>query len=171
MKKGFTVVELVVTISITAIIATFLLQLILSLNNIYLSSGIKTEIMNKQSLITNQINKKLIDKSLDSLTSCGNYCIKFNYIDNTNDIFKIDYTNNILTFGSFSTNLPADTYFKNVSVDIIYAATIDTTDKNAILNIKIPIKNDKIKDDFYINVVYQYNTDEVNIEYVNFEEN
>ena len=35
MKKGFTVVELVVTFSVTVVIATFLLQLILSLNNIY----------------------------------------------------------------------------------------------------------------------------------------
>jgi len=171
MKKGFTVVELVVTFSVTVVIATFLLQLILSLNNIYLSSGVKTEIMNKQSLISNQINKTLTEKSVRSLTSCGNYCLKFNYTDYTSDVFTIDYATNVLSFGDYSTNLPEDTYFKNVSVDIVYAATVDETDNNAILNIKIPIKNDNIKDDFYVNVAYQYNTDEANIEYVNFEGN
>jgi len=171
MKKGFTVVELVVTFSVTIVIATFLLQLILSLNNIYLSSGIKTEIMNKQSLISNQINKTLTEKSISSLTSCGNYCLKFNYSDYTSDVFTIDYATNILSFGDYSTNLPEDTYFKNVSVDIVYAATIDEDDDNAILNIKIPIKNDDIKDDFYVNVAYQFNTNDTNIEYVNFEGN
>lgn len=169
MKKGFTVVELIVSFSLTAVIATFLIQLVLSLNNIYKTSGVKTEIMNKQSLISNHINKTLSEKSISSLTSCGNYCLKFNYNDYTSDTFTIDYANNILTFGSYSTNLPENTSFKNVNVDIVYGATIDSNSNNAILNIVIPIYNDEFKNDnFSVNVAYQFNTDNTNIGYVNF---
>lgn len=165
MKRGFTVVELIITFSLTVVIATFLLQLVSSLNNLYKSSGIKTEILNKQSLISNKINKTLNEKSIVSLTNCGNSCITFNYSDDTSDIFKIDYANNILSFGNFTTNLPDETNFENVRIDIIYGATIDNNSNNAILNIVIPIYNKKISNDNYgVNIAYQFNSNILNLE-------
>ena len=169
MKKGFTVVELIITFSLAVVIATFLLQLVLSLNNLYQNSGIKTEILNKQFVISNKINKTLNEKELMSLTSCGNNCLNFNYSDNTKDIFKVDYSNNILQFGNLTTTLPSNTYFKNVNIDIIYSTTIDYDSNNAILNISIPIYNEKLNnEDFNVNIVYQYNSNKANISYVNF---
>lgn len=168
-KKGFTVVELIVSFSLTAVITIFLVQIVMALNNIYNSSGIKTELLTKQSLISSQINKKFSDKKISSVTSCGNYCLKFNYSDKTSDTFKIDYSNNTLEFGNYKTDLPEDTYFKDVKVDIVYGATIQNNINNAILNIVIPIYNDKLKDeDFGVNIAYQFNTDNSNIEYVDF---
>lgn len=169
MKKGFTVVELIITFSLTVVIATFLLQLILTLNNLYQNSGVKTELLNKQFIISNKINKTLNEKELVSLTSCGNNCLNFNYKDSTKDVFKIDYSNNILQFGNFTTTLPNDTYFKNVNIDIIYSTTIDYNSNNAILNINIPIHNDKLNnEDFNVNIAYQFNSNKANISYVNF---
>lgn len=168
-KKGFTVVELIVSFSLTAVITIFLVQIVMALNNIYNSSRIKTELLTKQSLISSQINKKFSEKKISSLTSCGNYCLKFNYNDNTSDTFKIDYANNILEFGNYATDLPEDSYFKDVKVDIVYGATIQNNINNAILNIVIPIYNDELKDEnFGVNIAYQFNTDNSNIEYVDF---
>lgn len=167
-KKGFTVVELIVSFSLTVVITIFLVQIVSALNNLYNNSGVKTELLTKQSLISSQINSKLNEKSISSLTDCGNYCIKFNYSDNTSDILKIDYANNTLEFGSFLTDLPNNSYFKDVRIDVIYAATVQTDVNNAMLNIVIPIYSDDIEGDYGVNIVYQFNSDNTNIEYFDF---
>ena len=171
-KKGFTLVELIVSFSLTVVISIFLIQLILSLKSLYDNSGIKTEILNKQSLISNQINKTFNKKKISSLSSCGENCININYIDNTTDILKIDYTTNTLQFGSFYSMLPSNTYFKPANVDIIYSGVVDKSSNDALLNINIPIENKDIKnEEFKINIIYQFNSNETNIEYVNFSSN
>ena len=60
-NKGITIVELVVSISILSIVVLFLFQLILSLKEVYTSSGVKTEMLNKQAIINREINEDLIN--------------------------------------------------------------------------------------------------------------
>ena len=79
MKKGFTVVELIVSFSLVMVIVIFLFQIVISLKNLYTNSGVKTELLNKQSLISNEINKKLSSNEIISLTKCGAYCVEFLY--------------------------------------------------------------------------------------------
>ena len=67
MKKGFTVVELIVSFSLVMVIVIFLFQIIISLKNLSTNSGVKTELLNKQSLISNEINKKLNNNEIISL--------------------------------------------------------------------------------------------------------
>ena len=64
-NKGITIVELVVSISILSIVVLFLFQLILSLKEVYTSSGVKTEMLNKQAIINREINEDLINKQLE----------------------------------------------------------------------------------------------------------
>lgn len=168
-KKAFTLVELIVSFSLAVVICIFLLQLILSLKTLYDNSGVKTEILNKQSLISNQINNTFNSKTISSLSNCGEACINVNYTDNTKDILKIDYNTNTLQFGNFYTTLPENTYFKNASVDIIYSGVVDNNSNDALLSIIIPIENERIKKEkFGLNIVYQFNSNKSNIEYVNF---
>lgn len=168
-KKGFTLVELIISFSLAVVICIFLLQLILSLKTLYDNSGVKTEILNKQSLISNQINKTFTSKSISSLSNCGENCIKVNYTDKTNDILKIDYNTNTLQFGNFHTTLPKNTYFKTPIIDIVYSGVVDNESNDALLYINIPIESkDLKKEEFKINVVYQFNSSNTNIEYVNF---
>ena len=164
MKKGFTVVELITSLSLVAIIAIFLTQIIINLNKMYQNSAIKTEVMNKQALISNYINKQLNEKEIASLSNCGTNCLKFNYTDSSSDEFKIDYNNNVLTFGSFKTNLPKNTSFKKVNFDVVYESSIREYGNNAILKITIPIFNDKLKkDNFDAVIYYQFDTRVINL--------
>ena len=91
MKKGFTVVELIVSFSLVMVIAIFLFQIVIGLKNLYTNSGLKTELLNKQSLISNEINKKLTTKGISTLSKCGSYCVEFLYSDGTSDKMTIDY--------------------------------------------------------------------------------
>lgn len=54
-KKGMTVVELVVAFSLSTVIALFLIQVVLFLKDTYMINGVKSELVLKQSLISDRI--------------------------------------------------------------------------------------------------------------------
>ena len=56
-KKGMTVVELVVAFSLSTVIALFLIQVVLFLKDTYMINGVKSELVLKQSLISDRIKR------------------------------------------------------------------------------------------------------------------
>ena len=56
-NKGFTMVELIASFSLTSIIVVMLLQIVFSLKEIQEYSDVKTELLTKQATISNKINK------------------------------------------------------------------------------------------------------------------
>lgn len=169
-KKGFTVVELIVSFALTMAVAVFLFQLVVILKNLYNNSGVKTELLNKQALISNKMNTTFDEKGLSLVTKCGSYCINFIYEDGTSDKLSIDYEENKIEFGSYATVLPSKSYFGEALIDIIYSSTFGANSNNAILDIQIPIYNDAFKEqNFGVNVVYQFNHLYSTIYAVNFD--
>ena len=59
MKKGFTVVELIASFTLAIIIAVLMFQVVLVLKGIFTNSGLKTQLLNKQALISDNIYKKI----------------------------------------------------------------------------------------------------------------
>ena len=119
-NKGVTIVELVVSISILTIIVLFLFQLILSLKEVYNSSGIKTEMLNKQAIINREINDDLYDKQLELARSCSTSpdiinCISFYFKDGTSKrlefIQKTDSSPAYLVYGDYKTELASGSDF------------------------------------------------------------
>ena len=164
-KSGFTVVELIVSFSITLTIAIFLFQIIVSLKNLYINSVLKTDLVNIQSLVSKEMNKKF-EKTISSINDCGKSCVEFIYEDNTKD--KLIVNNDSIEFGSYKTKLPEDSYFKNPSINIANAATFSENMNNSILIINIPIYNDKLKNDIKIKVLYQYDSNKYNLNSIDF---
>ena len=161
MKKGFTVVELIVSFSLTMVIVVFLFQIVISLKNMYTANSLKTELLNKQAIISDKINSSFNKKTITNVTKCGSYCLNFVYNDNTSEILKIDYNENSFQFGSYKTILPDNSYISNPSIDIVYSGTFLENSNNSILVINIPIYNEFFKNQNYgINVLYQYNSNE-----------
>ena len=171
-KNAFTVVELVVTFVLTATIAIFLFQIIIVLKNLYISYGMKTELLNKQSIISNKINESFKNKSLINVTKCGSYCLNFIYDDQTINKFFINENELSIEFGDYKTVLPTGSRFGDMKVDI-YISPVFNNDKNdSILTINVPIYNDSVKDEnIGINVLYQYNSVTTNITSILFENN
>ena len=61
-NKGFTLVEMLVSFTLSMILVIILFQLIINLKDIYMSSGMKTELIKKQYLMTNKIYTDLKKK-------------------------------------------------------------------------------------------------------------
>lgn len=158
-NKGFTLVELLVSFTLSMILIIIMFQLIINLKDVYMTSGIKTEMINKQYLMTNKIYKDLTEKKLTGISKCesGQNCINLSFSTGETKTFTVDLTNNTLNYDNYvvKTNNTS-----TIGTIIISSNTITETKK--ILTIKVPITNSNFKnDDFGINIVYPFNSNEV----------
>ena len=168
-KSGFTVVELIVSFSLALIIAVFLFQIIINLKNLYTNSVIKTELVNIQSLISREINSKFNSNKIVNITKCDSYCLNFAYENGESDKLSVNFDNKTIQFGSYTAKLPENSSFGSINIDSSYSATFSKTFNNAMILINIPIYNENFNDqNFGINIVYQYNSNENNIDIPEF---
>ena len=164
-NKGFTIVEMLSAFTLSSIIIIILFQLIINLKEIYSSSGIKTELLNKQYLMTNKIYNDLNEKIVQNISPCeeNNKCVTFTYSDGTIKKLEIDEINKTLAYDNYIIKLNSATNFGNIIID-----TSELTSQGRLLNIKVPIYNDLIKNtDFGINIVYRYD-DELTVNTTNY---
>lgn len=152
-KRGFTVVELMVTFCLITVISIMLIQLTLTLKDLYISGDMKTTLLTRQGTMTKKINDDLNNKTLSSIESCGTLCINFNYSDESKQLV-VDKTKKIVTYDNYSIKLGDNS---GNSFGTISSSTYTNGNKQ-ILTIKIPIKNRLLKEDFGINIIYQNNT-------------
>lgn len=149
-KKGFTVVELMTTFALIAVIAVLLIKLTITLKEIYVNGDIKTALLTKQGTITDKIYKDLNEKKLISLTSCDVNCIEFSF-ENEEKTKKllINKDKKILTYGNYSIKLGDGGYFGTVEI-----SNYDS-DIGYIFNLNIPIYHKLVKGNFGININHQ----------------
>lgn len=157
MKKGFTVIELIVSFTLVSIISIILFQLIFTLKELYVSGDIKTTLLNKQGIMTKKIYDDLNDDTLTGITSCGVSCLIFKYQDEERKLL-IDVGANTLTYGNYTMKLSEGSTFGQVSFSY---SNNDTTLNLNEFHLDIPIKSNLLKDDFGIHIVKVYNPSEV----------
>lgn len=164
-NKGVTVVELVVSMTILIVIATFLFQMIISLKEIYNSSGIKTELLNKQAIMSKMINEDFKEKGIEMALRCSDSedCLSLYFKDGTNKTLKLmkktESEPAYFIYGDYKTELSQGTDFGNYNIETTTVFSNSGLTNDSILTINIPIKNNLLKNqDFGINIVYQYNS-------------
>lgn len=171
-KKGFTTVELLVSITLVTVIVFFLIELIFVMKNIFTDSGIKTKLLAKQALISEKINYDFRNKQLLIATKCGDNCAEFLFSDGTQKMLTYDRESLELSYGNFKESLVKGSEFGNITISsetIAIANTIDTN--NGILSIHMPVSSKYFPDqDFGINVVYQYNSNVTSISGINLKD-
>ena len=166
-KKGFTLVEIIVTFSLISTISFLLFQLILSLKNLYTSSDYKTVLLIEQGNMTRRINTDFFTMPLISMNECSiedekglNKCYTFKLEDTVLEqevdrILKI-YSDRIV-YDSFQMTLNEGSTMGDVSAVVSYIE--DASVKyNSILTVDIPIKNKIAEGDFGIHFSIQYNS-------------
>lgn len=159
-NKGFTIVELLVSFVLAMIIVIILFELIINLKELYQTSGLKTEMLNKQNLMTDKIYSDLTEKKVTIINSCGTECVEFTFNDGTIKMLSIDSNNGIVTYDNYTIKLNNGSYFSKITINDVGMLT--EAANNRIFSINIPIYNPLFKNDnFGINIVYIYNNYEV----------
>ena len=158
-KKGFTLVELLVSIVLISTIAYFLFQIIFVIRDIYVDRNIKSEVYIETSNISNIINKDILSKQKDDISlsrvfKVNNDEIDMVYSNNELMIIKINRDTNTISYANYSVDISKDVNIGNIELYYNYDNT--SLEKNGVLYIKIPIT--KNKTDFSIVILARYDS-------------
>lgn len=170
-NKGFTVVEIIVSFVLTSIIVLLLFELIIILKELYVTAGIKSQLLTKQTIMSEKINSDLNTKKIIIANRCGTTCINFVFDDSSTSRLEIDRKNNTFSYGDYKTELIAGSQFGNIKVSTNSVVGVATGRNNSIVTITIPIIHSLLEQQEYgINVVYQYDNRDAAITDLSFED-
>ena len=152
-NKGFTIVELMTTFILVAIISSLLIKLVITLKEVYINGDMKTTLITKQSTMTDKIYKDLKEKELTKIEKCSETnCVNFVYKDTTKK-FVINKNKKTVTYDNYTIKLGREGYLGEISLDKY------NSDIGFILNFKVPIYNRLVKGNYGINITYQLDND------------
>ena len=158
-KKGFTIVELLVSLSLTIVVVIILFEIILLLKDLFQTSSLKTELLNKKSILVEKIYSDINDRLVTRVEQCGDYCLDFFMNDSTTKQFIIDKENLTIGYGDYVIKLDDVYSIGNIYFSNDVTTYVSNEKNNGILNIKIPIYSKLTKDEnIGVNIVATYNS-------------
>jgi len=157
-KKGFTVLELIVSFTLASLIGIFLLQISMVLKDLTTDATIRSNIVSSQSIITERMQDDFLINDPRVALKCGNNCVRFIFADDSEKVFKIE-NNDTFRWGDYTLKLKNGSKFGNVETTV--DKTLETTIfDDSILTLSIPITNSTIEDEvFDIKIVVPYNNE------------
>lgn len=168
--QGFTVIELLVSFTLTALVMTFLFEVVISLKNLYHKTEVQTELISKQSLISRLINEDFANKKISKIERCNgkSNCYNIYYykdetmnVNNTETITLSIESSNVIRYGDNAyIKLDDNSRFGTISFMLDgepYSGNISFTDAQSVMSITIPITNTTLDKDFDVYAVYQNN--------------
>lgn len=156
-NKGLSVVELIVSFVLCILVFVFIIQVVSAVEELYINLGIKTELLNKQSLISEEINSKFLKNKIILIKNCGENCLTFFYKDNTYQKMQIDKELNNFIFGEAIYNFNGLGFVDALTVTL----NSDRTYDKGILTINLNVKNSIFDNGKYvIKALCQYDSSE-----------
>lgn len=166
-KKGFTIIELGISITLVTVVAFLLFQMITSIKKIYASSDLKTTLLTKQAIMTKKIYDEFEQKDMVTIGNCGqwqNSCLLFVFSDGTTSTLLVDPLNHTVSYNNYLID------YQELDDTIDFGElTFDTTYAD-FFTVKIPITSNNIQGDYGISVTKQHdgsitdNHSEVNLQ-------
>lgn len=181
-NKGFSVLELIVSFSLTITVIAILFELVIVMKNLYDENNVRTQLLNNKNLLTDLIytdinNKELTEINLSNSDNVNS--LEFTFGDGTQKTLKWGYgistseSNHevnmaaTVSYGDYVVTYPSKTTFayddSNYEIDengIVVSGVKQTyhhdLDSTYIYyNYEIPIYNSKFKDtDFGLDILY-----------------
>lgn len=163
-KKGFTIVELITSFALASVIMTFLFSIVMVLKNTYISKHVKTELVIKQSLLSQKLNDDFISNNVTAIKTCGSKCYDISLSTGDTKRLIVSETGDMIKYGDYTYKLTNSSYVGKLNAYIEYIEVDSTALNNGILVIEIPIYNKKYQDEnFGVKLIYQFNSNIYNI--------
>lgn len=160
-QKGFTVIELLVSFSLTMIIAIFLFEVLIEVKDIFADASTRTAIQEKASIISKNINNILAEN--DNRISCNNSTNLGNCQINGKN-FKIDKESNRVVVDGQNFEMPESVNIKNYSIQ-------DSCDgTNCYLNVTMILDSANLTKDYEYDVTYYFTSNPVELPGPTFKE-
>lgn len=157
-NKGFTLVELIASFSLALIIMFFLFQIVIAVKELYVSSGMKTEMLIRQANLERQIGLDL-EKNLKTVTSCGTDCYTLTFKDDSTKEFKVNRDNKTISYGAYQITLQDGSSIGDFTITKNTVPGVSNNKNNTILLIDLPITNKVVENrNLGVHMVYQYDS-------------
>lgn len=170
-KNGFTLVELIVSISLTMIVVIILFEIIVILKDLFQSSSIKTELLNKKSIIVEKIYSDTNDGLVIKIEQCGDYCVDFTTNEGSTKRLIIDKENLVIGYGDYNIKLSEGYSIGNITITNDVTTYISNENNNGIFKIKIPIYSTVTNDDdLGIDIVFTYNSANISVSAIDIQD-
>ncbi|MBR3523123.1 MAG: prepilin-type N-terminal cleavage/methylation domain-containing protein [Bacilli bacterium] len=160
-NKGFTLVELITSFALASVIMIFIFNIVVILKNNYISKSVRTDLLIKQSLLSQKMNEDFTNNNVKDVVTCDSdkKCYEFTFADDTVKQLKISADDKTITYGDYTYELTNSSYASKINVSAKSITLDDVTLNDSLLVIDIPILNKKYTDtNFGVKVVYQYNS-------------
>lgn len=159
-KKGFTLLELLTSLTLTSVVCILLFQVVFVLKDIYVDDATKTEVLIKKSNIIEEINSTFEQNSIAEVRYCDNgdiNCFKFSLEDGSVYELSLNRESHIVKFGDLSIKFSDSTLIYD-NLDICYYPELNSTNYtyDEFLKIRIPLEDNVLEEKFDINIIYQY---------------
>ena len=157
-KKGFTLIEVLVSLTLVSVIAIFLFQIIYILRDIYIEKSVKSELYIETSNISNIINKDILKKTragnISNVNKIDDDNVKITYSNGTNVTITINKEDKTISYGNYKVTLLPGTKIGNIELYHDYESALFS--KNGVAYIKIPISYEKYNNDFSVIAFFRY---------------
>ena len=179
MKKGFTLIELIVSFTLITVVSISLFKTVLSVQQKQSQNIAINKFKAFQLLLNNEIENDFLKEEIESVNECGINCYDIQFKEIGIKRLSIDKVDNVITYGSFKEKLPDN--YKLIDDITITKYESTTSGINSYIFLDIPIKSslepslnslkymytyDSIGKDISGNVesnTFQYNTLERNL--------
>lgn len=160
-KKGFTIIELMVSFSLSAVIIVYLFNIIIILKDLYVENGIRTQLLINQSSISKSIETTLGSGSIQGVASCGVNCAEFTTADSLTHILQFNPVQNSITFENVTVKLIDGSKIGSLVTHSQTIPSITTSTPNlndSIFSLTIPITHKVVDGSYAITIVIPYNS-------------
>lgn len=156
-KKGFSLVELIVSFVIISLLSVVLFRTVMSLQEKQLRNLAYNNYITLNSTLNSIIQDDVTNKIITELDFCGRNCYKFTYADATTKTLTIDIENKLFKYGALSERLPASfSFYRDIEVQEEIVDGMAEGLYNSMLIIRIPISSTILPGDLDIIYLYQY---------------
>lgn len=155
-RQGFTIVELMLSFTLSVIIIIYLFNVILTLRNLYTEDGIKTQMLIKQAGISEEIGNDLDAKLVTRVNTCGGSCLRFTFEDTSSADLIWDSDARAITYDKHRIEYIKGSEIGAPSVKIEKVEGAKEGTHNSVVTIHIPVTHKLIDEDFGVTIVYPY---------------
>lgn len=151
-QKGFTIIELGVSIILVTAVAFLLFQMITTVKKLYNSTDVESALLTKQAIMTKKIYDELDVKTISSISNCDvwqNSCIRFSFSDGTSSTLLVDPLKNTLTYNNYVVE------YDKID-DTVHFGELVYNKENSYFAIKIPVYSNNVNGNFGITIVKQH---------------
>lgn len=125
-KRGFTIIELLVSFVLISIVTFALFRTVLSIERIQQQNIYDNMFQSFQTMISKDLGNDLLNKKIISISKCDTNCYDINYEKYGTIQLKIDKDNGIFTYGNITEALPKKYKF----IDDIQVEKLITNENN-----------------------------------------